>query len=389
MITIPTIKQLADGIIADIESEFGITLPTLGKNFLRILARVQAAKLKMFYLAVANVQKNMFIDTADSEYKGGTLERYGRVKLGRNPFTAIAGVYDVIVTGEVGAVIDAETTFKSNDDSTNPGYLFILDAEFTLTATTDTIRLRALTSGLDSALEVGDNLTATQPIPNVDKSAEIDSITTDPEDAEDIESYREKGIEAFQLEPQGGAGSDYRLWAADAQGVEKVYPYAGVITNEVDLYVEATKAASSDGFGTPDAQLLLDVEDVVNQDPDDTKPDNERGRRPLNVVVNYIAVSALPVDVTITGGSFTASEQTSINDALGILMDGIRPFVASTDSLENKNDILDINRIINTILTVKPGAVFGTVTMTVNGNSVTTYTFEDGEIPYKDDVNYA
>ena len=86
MITIPTLKELYDQVLSDLETQYSISIPLFGKNFLRALAMVQAAKLKIFYLAVANLQKNIFVDTADPEASGGTLERFGRVKLGRNPF---------------------------------------------------------------------------------------------------------------------------------------------------------------------------------------------------------------------------------------------------------------------------------------------------------------
>ena len=140
--------------------------------FLRALASVQAAKLKLFYLAAAFLQKNLFADTADSESLGGTLERFGRVKLNRNPFPAVPGEYDFDVTGSIGATIPAQSTFKSNDSSSNPGYLYVLDNAVTLTATTQTVTLRALVAGLDSALEVADTCTSTAPIAlvNVDNT---------------------------------------------------------------------------------------------------------------------------------------------------------------------------------------------------------------------------
>ncbi len=120
MITIPTLSQLISDVRTDLESKFGDSIPLVGKIFLNALAAVQGGKLKLYYLVIGSLQKNIFVDTADPEATGGTLERFGRVKLGRNPFPATAGSYVVEVTGTVGAVILAGTTFRSNDDSTNP-----------------------------------------------------------------------------------------------------------------------------------------------------------------------------------------------------------------------------------------------------------------------------
>lgn len=391
MTAIPTITELYNDILADLQAQYGISIPVFGKNFLRVLAIVQAGKLKLYYLAIANLQKNIFVDTAEQESIGGTLERFGRIKLNRNPFPARAGEYTAEVTGTIGAVIPAQTTFKSNDDSTSPGKLYILDAAYTLIATTDEITIRALETGLDARLEVGDELTATAPIALVNKIATITAETIEPSAAETIEDYREKTLDAYRLEPQGGAGTDYRLWAADAQGVKQTYPYAKTgVVGEINLYVEATIADSTDGKGTPSALLLADVEEVVEFDPDTTRPLSERGRRPLGVfMVHYLAVTVREIDINISGFSGLTSEiQTAITEALETEINLIRPFVASCDILSEKNDILDTNKIIASILNTRPGSVFGTITLEVDGSPYSTFTFVDGNIPYLNSVTF-
>lgn len=390
MITIPTTNELYEDILADLEAEYGESIPLFGKIFLRAQAGVQAAKLKLYYLAIANLQKNIFIDTADPEASGGTLERFGRIKLGRNPFPATAGQYEIQVTGTIGAVINSQTTFKSDDDSTNPGKLFILDSTFTLATNPDTINVRALEAGLDSQLNNGDTLTATIPIALVNKQAVVVSEVVEPLSAEDIEDYRDKGIEAYREEPQGGAATDYRSWARDAQGVKQTYPYtAPGDLNEVNLYVEATVADSTDGKGTPSQSIIDAVEEVVEVDPDTTKPISDRGRQPIGVDVNVLPVTINEIDVTIDAFEGTTAEQTLIQNAITDLINSIRPFIAAADVLANKNDVLDVNRIIATILSVKPGAIFGTITLLVGGISVSTYTFSDGNIPFPDDITFS
>lgn len=390
MITIPTLSELYSDVIADIESQYGSNIPTFGKVFLRPFAAAQAARLKLYYLALGNVQKNLFVDEAQSETVGGTLERFGRVKLNRNPFPARAGEYTVEVTGTIGATIPAQTTFKSNDSSANPGKLFILDAAYTLTAATDTITVRALEAGADARMDIGDNMTATAPIANVNSGAEVTVEVTVPTDAESLENYRQVAIDAYRTEPQGGAASDYRIWSADAAGVQKVYPYAktGSVW-EINLFVEATAADSTDGKGTPSAALLSDVEDVVNFDPDTSRPLNERGRRPLNAVVNYLAITVREVDITVTGYTgLTADIQAAIEAAFETLVSAIRPYVAGADVLADKNDILDVNRIIAAILSSQPGAVFTSVTLDVDSTAYATYTFIDGDIPNLNSVTF-
>lgn len=392
MRSIPTTTQLNTAIKADIEGTYGSNVPTFGKVFLRALIMAWAGTLKLFYLAIGSVQKNIFVDTADPEASGGTLERFGRVKLNRNPFPAQAGQYTIQVTGTIGATIAAQTTFKSNDDSVNPGKLFILDVAYTLVASPDTITVRALEVGLDSKMAIGEGMTATVPIALVNKGAVVTGEPIPPLAAEDIETYRQKAIQAYRTEPQGGAASDYRLWAADAQGVQQTYPYAySGHPDEINLYVEATVLDSTDGKGTPSGALLTAVEAVVELDPDTTKPILERGRRPLGVFqVHYLPITPLNIDITIPGFvGVTADQETLILNAIQLALSTVRPFIAGADILSEENDLISVNTITSIILNAIPRAVFGAVILSVAGVPVSTYVFTSGNIPYLNTITYS
>lgn len=390
MINIPTIQTLRSNIIADFQATYGNTISPVGKVFLRAVAWVWAAQLRLQYINVGRLQKNIFVDTADPESEGGTLERFGRVKLGRDRFQAVAGQYNVIVTGSVGAVIPSSTTFKSDDSSLSPGYLFVLDNAYTMVSASDTITLRALTTGIESKLNIGDTLTATSPIALVDSVSVVGSISVQPLEAESIEDYRQKIENSYRLEPQGGAGTDYRIWASDAQGVRIVYPYAkSNAICEVDVYVEANIADSTDGKGTPGSLMLTDVYNVISFNPNVTLATNERGRRPLDVIINPLPITVMNVDININGYmGLTPAIQTQLFNALKALTDKIRPYVDTTDLPSEKNDILDNNKVINAILNQTPGATFGTITISVNSVPVPSYTFILGNIPYLNSVTY-
>lgn len=384
--TIPTLKELYDSIITQLETDLQIQIPVFGKIFIRAIASVWAAKLKIYYLAIANVQKNIFVDTAETEAIGGTLERFGRVKLGRNPFPARNGEYNVSVAGQPGATINAGATWKSDDANANPGKLFVLNTAHVQVGSSDTILLEALEGGLDSKLFVTETLTATAPIVNIDSQAIVSAEVVEPLEAEDIEDYRRKAIEAYQLEAQGGAGSDYRIWSADAQGVERVYPYLKSATeNQIDLFVEATIADSTDGKGTPSAALLLDVQSVVEFDPDTTKALEDRGRRPLTVnQIFYTAITPLDVNITITNFvGLTTDISTLIANTLEALILEIRPFVASADVEANRNDEISVNKLVAAVQDVIPAYTkFDTLTFTVNAVPVPiSLQFLNGDIP--------
>ncbi len=389
MINIPRLIDLCNGIKGDIESFFSITIPATGKNFFRAWSNTYGAKLKLLYLLIANAQKNALPDTAEPESAGGSLERFGRLQLNRNPYKPVAGVYELTVTGSIGATLPEGTTFKSDDDSSNPGFLFRLDDAVVLSAVSENIQVRALTAGTDSALALLDKLTATAPISLVSSATYVATIVTPPLTQETEKDYRNKILAAYRREPIGGAVDDYRLWAQDAQGVLEVYPYAkSGDPNIIQVYVEATIADSVDGKGTPTAQLLSDVEDVIELNPDTTL--SRRTRRPMGVLdVEVLPITVQEIDITIpTLTNFTASQKALIATAMEDMLSTVRPFVAGGDILAQQNDRLDANKIIGVIITAVPGASFASPTFTVDGVPYTTYTFLDGFIPHQNSISY-
>lgn len=371
--TVPTYSELYESIKADLRNKLGITT-IVGKLVLLAFASVQAAKLKIFYHLAEKIQENIFVDTCDDE----TLLRYGLVKLNRLPYVAVSAQYKVSVTGTTGATIPAGTTFVSVDSSTNPGQVFILETEYILPSTVGEITLVAEIGGTDSALVLADVLQVTSPIANVDSFVTVTSQTVAPVNDETIAEYRIKVINAYRTEPQGGAKVDYQLWAVDAAGVRRVYPY--VVNNspgDIEIYVESLY-----DDGIPDAAMLSEVESVIEQDPDDSKPVEERGRKPLGIYsMDIKSIILKNVDITITG--LTPSVQLStLTNAVKNHLYGIRPFIDGGDDLNTRNDKLyeaDLYKIVRDLL--QAGESFTTLNMSVAGVSVDVYTFENGDIP--------
>jgi uncharacterized phage protein gp47/JayE len=377
----PKLKDLITSILSDLRNNLSVST-IIGKVVLNAIALVQGAKLKLYYLMSEFIYKNIFIDQADPEEQGGTLERLGSVYLGRTRNPATAGVYSLTVTGTPGVSIAPNTTFKSLDASASPDKLFILDNTFTFSATTGVITVRALDLGPEARLEINDLLQVTQPIANVDSFATVLSVDITPLEEESIEEYRARSIQAAQLESQGGAKSDYRLWSLDAQGVRTVYPYVNS-PGIIDLYIEANFGDSIDGKGTPTQAILDDVEEVVEFDPDTTRPLEERGRRPMSAFqINFLAISVLDVDVQITGLSDT-SYISSISSAISSYLFDIRPFIDGADSPNDSQKGLlyeaDIYSVVRDVLGNK--AKFTSLTVSVDGDLIQIYEFLKGNIP--------
>lgn len=384
MIGVPTTKGLVEAIQKDLRTKLDLPENELRK-VATALSAVLGAQLKLVYLRVVDVQRNLYPDTADLAENGGELERLGRIYLNRGINPATSGVYRISVTGEANGTIRPSLTFKSNDDSRSPGELFVADNQTVLTGNNDEIEIRALSGGSDFILDVGDQLTITEPVIGVEQVVEISEVVELPTNAESVEDYRQAILDAIQLEPQGGARTDYRLWAADAAGVRRVYPYvkdgnAGV----VQVYVEATQSDSTDGNGTPAQAILDEVAEVIEFDPDDTKPTNERGRRPIQATIEVLPISLTPVDVAITGlATDTADIRTAIETNLKTYLVDIRPFIAGADLPSNKNDVLYASRLSGVVTDVLAADnSYGGFTMSVDGVAVSDYTMSGDNIPY-------
>lgn len=377
---IPTIRELTAQVIQDLEQSTGLS-GIFGKTILRGFAAVQAASIYLSYLSASKVQKNMFPDTADREIDGGTLERDGRIRLGRDPFAATQGIYTVRITGTVGSIIPANATFRSDTN-----IVYGIENSVVFVAAFIDIDVTSLVSGTVALLSVGDTLIATAPILGVDREVTVTVEVSAPLDIEDIEVYRRSLIETYQLEPQGGSAADYRIWAADAAGVVRVYPFAGAVAGEIDLYIEGDTVD-----GIPPQSVIDDVESVVNFDPDPTVPLNDRGRKPVSAwLIRYTAITPLPVRIVIDGLDVdTPSIRESIRISMESYLLTVRPFVSGADDPDFRSDSLRLSDVVGVINdSLSRSNFFVSVTIFVDGNNVTNYRFTDGDIPNLTDIDY-
>ena len=387
---IPTIQEIYTSIESDFKSQLNID-DIQTKMVLNSLSAVLAGQFKLLYLYISDVQDNLFPDTADTFQNGGQLNRMGEIYLNRQPLPATNGIYIAKVTGELNSKLRNSLTFKSNDDSRHPGKLFILENDYYLNRLNDFIEIRSLESGINSMLEIGNELTITEPVIGVDSTILITDIVKLPIESETIDSYRKKIIDAIQLEPQGGAKTDYRLWSQDAQGVEKVYPYVKENNSgTVQVFVEATEIDSTDGYGTPSQYLLNEVKEVIIMDPDDTKPINERGRKPMQTILEILPITLKPVDVVILGlNQNNLDIQNLLKTNLKLFLKEIRPFIDGADLLKNKNDFLYAGKIQGVISdSLGNGNFFNDVKVFVDGQEIDSYKFTLSNIPFLRYVTY-
>jgi len=384
-----TIIELKEQISKDLRNRLGISDDKL-KKVLDALSGVLAAQFKLAYLGVEDAQRNLYPDTADTFENGGSLNRLGSIYLNRDIRPATSAIYRVNVTGVEDSVLRSGLTFKSNIDSSNPNKLYILENEYTLTGSNDLITVRSVDGGLDYSQDNGNNLTITEPVIGVDKTVTVNKngfvAFTDPLAAETTQEFRNSILNAIQLEPQGGSKSDYRIWASDAAGVRFVYPYVkDGEAGTVQIFVE-----SSGNNGVPSQAILDEVEEVINFDPDETKPTAQRARRPIQVNLEVVPIDPVDVELNITG---LEDSSTSVRDSIELnlieFLKNVRPFVDGSDLVRNKNDILysaKLQGVVSDVL--DPDNFFNNFSMLIDGVSQTSFIFSREKIPNLINVNY-
>ena len=396
MTTAPTLTELYQAISSDFKQSFSINSENDLKRTLIALASSNAGMLKLFYLALLDVQKNIYPDLADSENNGGTLERFGRVKLGRDPYPSTQGIFKITVTGTIGAEVAINTQFKKIDENSTLPSLYTATETVVLTATTGLITIISDKSGTDYNLAVGDELYSVNPINNISSLVVVSSVETEAIDEEDIEDYRELILKAFRLEPNGGSNSDYVAWALDVEGIRTVYPYttAGV-AGTATVYAEATVSASTDGRGTPSQVLMnalwtYDKTGVFELDPDITQSIYNRGRRQLGLTeINILPVSPVAVNITLTNLKNKSVEvKVSIVDELKKMLFYKRPFIVGVGDINNKKDTLYMSDIIVALQNaIETGNTYDNVSATCNGLPLP-FIFLNGNIPYINTITY-
>lgn len=388
---IPTIEEIFNRIEQDLKTKLNLNDSEL-RTVLDAVCSALAGQIKLLYLFQGDIQNNLFPDTADLAENGGELNRLGLIYLNRQPKPATDGRYKIKFTGIPGSIVRSGITFKSNDESLNPGKLFIMDSQYEiLPGVNNIVEIRSIESGLENALSVGNFLVITEPVIGVEQIVEVVEIIELPIESESIDAYRKAIIDAIQLEPQGGARTDYRLWAKDAQGVRAVYPF--VKENEagvVQIFVEATEVDSTDGHGTPSTFIIDDVKQVLEFDPDSTKPIEERGRRPIQAILEVLPITLRPVDVDVIDlNQNSTSIQNLIRTNLEDYLKSVRPFLDGADLARNKNDILNVARLQGVVSdSLGNTNYFMDFKMYVDGQEENLFIFSRSNIPYLRNVNY-
>ena len=233
----PTTEQIADQIVAQVEASVSPLFSFLPRAFTRFFAKVLAGVFMIVYKYAGWMFLQIFVRTAsfnETEVLGikiTPLIEWGRLIGVGDPIPSIQAelLLDITVTNQTGS-LPAGTQAVSNKN----GITYILLSPVTLDAATKQGTFRAA-SDIDGGtgggeignLDPGDIVSFVNPLANVERDMLVDSVTTTGTDAETEPVYRQRVIDRFQQQPQGGAGVDYVIWGTLEGIVKSIFPYTG------------------------------------------------------------------------------------------------------------------------------------------------------------------
>lgn len=385
----PTVAETNATIISQLESKFGQTIPIWQKAFLRVISKVLAAVTVLVYKYGSSIFLQQFVQYASSSVitVNGTklipLVEWGRLVGLGDPTEATRAEYDANVTVKTqGGTLIKNTQYISDEN----GVTYLTTADVAINASTISIHVKA-SSDPDKnggrgtignlANPVGSTLSLVTPVSNLETDATITAQTVTAADAEDWEVYRQRVIDRFRKQPQGGALLDHEAWGEEVEGIINVYPYTGD-PGIVELYSEANTDTDPDGIPTS-AQLIAVKESVELDD------NGLASRRPIGSYIYSYAITRTPFDITVSGLDVATESEAELKakiiESLTLYFLAKAPFIAGT-TLGVRNDRIsrsEVSGVVQDVCTAY-SAIYDNLTVKENGGiDFSVYSLGKGE----------
>lgn len=386
-----TIEEVQQLLIRSFEHEFNTQLRILPKSFIKILCKVFAGVFIVVYKLVGWYFLQMFPETADWEevtILGVRLRPLVKLGVLFGVGEPLAGVqWRGIITIDVltqGSVLYSGTQLKSSVT----GKLYIVEETKALLQTKENVSVVCTEIGTAGNLEQNDTLNFVNPYGFIKTEAVVSDVARVGLDNERESSYRNRVVNRFRLQPQGGALADYRIWASEVPGVLNVYPYndkeqpGGVL-----LYVSGISDVYVDRV--PDKGLLKKVGEACTYDPQTGRAT----RKPLTAMldpkndgsysnVKPITVAAFDVAITGVSGIVPADFAQVVKPALQNYFLDRDLYIRGLSDDNNRTNVISKNHVITVInqIAISVKAIFETAEIRKDGKVAPLYTLDNGEL---------
>ncbi|UWA67309.1 baseplate J/gp47 family protein [Enterobacter cloacae] len=245
----PELPQLIATIRSDLLTRFQEDV-LLRRIDAEVYARAQAAAVHTLYGYIDYLARNMLPDLCDEDW----LYRHGRIK--RCPRKdAVAATGFVRWDGLSGTpTLPAGTQVQRDDQVT-------FTTTQTVKASGGVLRVPVVAdnAGASGNTDDGVALRLGTPVSGIPSTGHADTVNGG-DDVEELETWRARVMERYYWIPQGGADSDYIIWAKEIAGITRAWTlrhYSGIGT------VGVMVATSDPTHPAPGDDLVLAVRDHI------------------------------------------------------------------------------------------------------------------------------
>ena len=352
MASIPTITEIKEQILSDIETATGKTAPLLPISVWSVISTALAGALYLVYKFIDWTRKQIFVNTAD--YEGLILigQEYGLFPNVSQEWRGTA-----TITGTNGTNIPIGKIY------TRGNFAYQVTVLATISSGSATLVLESLTSGSGPNLIATDILTESNPTVGLSSTITIATITQSGRDEESIENFRNRISLRQKFPPQGGSVSDYVQWTLEVPGISEAFPF---LDSPGIIYVYPLLETTNPLNRIPDNSKLTEVENYLNSYP----------LRPLNANINTSAFTEITINVAISNLQVdTPALRATIESEITDYFFSRRPLLFPNET-EPKNNI-SVSECI-TLATLAGAKSLG-ITLTASGKTFP-YTLDDDEL---------
>lgn len=371
---IPSISDIKDRIISDIEGEINQTTPALPKSLNRIIASALAGLFFLCYQAIMWVYRQIFPQTSDYPF----LILHGAI-VGLNPISAIAAVIVCDVPGTTGGYVYQGYTFVGSN-----GIIYKVNATVEIIAgVAEDVSMTALTAGDVGNLADGEELSITSTTANIDGIATVTSTTIYGYDKESDESYRTRVIARYKKRLQGGSPADYNLWGLECPNFIWVGPYADpALPGVIVVYGKVDNQTD----GIPTSNQLTSLLNYLKFDPETGKA----YRRPIGDILTTAPITIQKFDIEVSIKDGTPEIKADIENSIIEYVSSLEPYIEGVsdirkDTLTNSN----VSNVASDISEIEGSTIISvSIYVTLTGDEENRYTFYGSEFGKVNSVTF-
>ncbi|WP_324002510.1 baseplate J/gp47 family protein [Aeromonas dhakensis] len=210
----PTLREIIQRVRADVMAELD---DPLRRSDAEVYARAYAGAVHGVNGHIEYLERNMLPDLCDEQW---LLRHAGMKKCPRKEaqpaagWLRISGVSDGI-TVSAGAVAVYQ--------GSNP-ILYVATEAATSSGGVLRLPITCSETGYHTNLDDGEGLILSEPVTGLSSSGVADSVQGGT-DLESIDDWRARVIDRWFFTPQGGADTDYQVWAEEVPGVTRAWCY--------------------------------------------------------------------------------------------------------------------------------------------------------------------